>query len=150
MRGWRCVAFNVGTFTAPPPVRTATLGGAGSGWVSSLAVLPDGRLAAGHGGSGDAIREWDVKRRALDAVITGHTVSVWALAALSDGRLLSGSYDHTLKVWGEAPLSVRGGAGSDVCAATLQGHTHWVAAVAVLPDRRVVSGSADGTLRVWQ
>ena len=70
--------------------------------------------------------------------------------ALPDGRLLSSSCDRSRKVWGEAPLSVRGGAGSNVCAATLQGHTGWVTALAVLPDRRVVSGSADGTLRVWQ
>ena len=53
-------------------------------------------------------------------------------------------------MWGEAPLSVRGGAGSNVCAATLQGHTSLISALAVLPDRRVVSGSRDGTLRVWQ
>ena len=65
--------------------------------------------------------------------------------------LLSGSANHTLKkVCGEAPLSVRNGAGSDACAATLQGHTHYVVALAVVPDRRVVSGSCDGTLRVWQ
>ena len=128
----------------------ATLGVAGSDPVFSLAVLPDGRLAAGHVDSSFAIRVWDVKRCALDAVISGHTESVWALAALPDGRLLSGSGDLTLRVWGEAPLSVRGGAGSNVCAATLQGHTSDVWALLVLPDRRVVSGSADGTLRVWQ
>ncbi len=73
-----------------------------------------------------------------------------AIAALPDGQLLSGSLDCTLKVWGEAPLSVRGGAGSNVCAATLQGHADYVMALAVLPDRRIVSGSYDGTLRVWQ
>ena len=113
-------------------------------------MLPDGRLAGGHADPSNVIRVWDVKRRALDVVISGHVNAVWALAALPDGRLLSGSNDRTMKVWGEAPLAVRGGAGFVVCAATLQGHTGYVFALAVLPDRRVVSGSWDGSLRVWQ
>ena len=96
------------------------------------------------------IRVWDVKRRALDVVIRGHTSTVSSLAALPDGRLLSGSGDRTLKVWDERVLSVRGGAAADTCAATLVGHTGWVTALAVLPDRRVVSGSWDGTVRVWR
>ena len=58
-----------------------------------------------------------------------------------DGRLLSGSYDHTLKVWDERALSARGGADSDTCAATLVGHTHLVMALAVLPGRSVASGT---------
>ena len=132
-------------------MRTATLDGAGSGPVWSLAVLPDGRLAAGHGFPSCVIRVWDVKRRALDVTITGHEDTVSALAALPDGRLLGFSEGGALKVWGAAPLSMRDGAGSNVCAATLQGHTSWVCALAVLPDRRVVSGGFwDGTLRVWQ
>jgi WD40 repeat protein len=133
-------------------VRTATLGGRAGFWhVLSLAVLLDGRLAAGYGlGGPNVVRVWDVPRRAVDAVIRGHTSDVSALAALADGRLLSGSFDHTLKMWDERALSVRGGADTDTCAATLEGHTSYVSALAVLPDRRVASGSLDGTVRVWQ
>ena len=86
----------------------------------------------------------------VDAVIRGHTGCVYALAALVDGRLLSGSYDRTLKVWDERALSVRGGADTDTCAATLVGHTRAMLALTVLPDRRVASGGWDGTVRVWQ
>ena len=133
-------------------VRTATLGdGAGFGYVWSLAVLLDGRLAAGYGMTGpNVVRVWDVPRRAVDAVIHGHTGAVTALATLVDNRLLSGSDDRTLKVWDERALSVRGGADTDTCAATLVGHTSLVLALAVLPDRCVASGSWDGTVRVWQ
>ena len=134
-------------------VRTATLGGgAGFGGVCSLAVLPDGRLAAGHSWPSHVIRVWGVKRRALDVAISGHTSAVFALAALPDGRLLSGSADRTIKVWDGRVLSVRGGAGANTCAATLQGHTSYVMALAVLPDGRMASGGfgADGTVRVWQ
>ena len=73
-----------------------------------------------------------------------------ALAVLPDGRLLSGSYDLTLKVWDERVLSVCGGAGANTCAATLQGHTSFVMALAVLPDGRAVSGGWDGTVRAWR
>ena len=131
-------------------MRTATLGGgAGFGHAWSLALLSDGRLAAGYLEPA-VIRVWDVKRRACDVVISGHIGLVRSLAALPDGRLLSGSYDRTFKVWDERVLSVRGGAAADTCAATLVGHTAEVMALAVLPDRRVVSGSHDGTVRVWQ
>ena len=131
-------------------VHTATLGGIGSGAVCSLAVLPDGRLAAGHGGGGPClIRVWDVQRAAPDAVISGHTSWVRALAVLPDGSLLSGSSDRTLKVWGEAALGVGVGAASDACAATLRAHTDQVLALTALPDGRVASGALDGLVCVW-
>ena len=53
-------------------------------------------------------------------------------------------------MWDERALSVRGGVGTDACAATLVGHTRLVVALAVLPDRRVASGDLDGTVRVLQ
>ena len=124
-------------------------GGAGFGRVWSLAMLPDGRLAAGYG-LPNVVRIWDLQRRAVDVVIRGHTNWVRALVSLPDGRLLSGSFDRTLKVWDERALSVRSGADCDTCATTLAGHTFWVSALAVLPDRSVVSGSCDGTVRVWR
>ena len=56
-------------------------------------------------------------------------------------RVISGSEDHTLRVWdlakGETTMM-------------LKGHTSAVNAVAVTPDGHyVVSGSFDHTLRVW-
>ena len=132
-------------------MRTATLGGgAGIGDVRSLAMLPDGRLAAGHYGGGPfPIRVWDVQRCALDVVISGHAHPVGAIVALPDGWLLSSSHDSTLKVWDERVLSVRGSAGADTCAATIAG-AGYVMALAVLPDGRVVSGGVGGFLRTWQ
>ena len=58
-----------------------------------------------------------------------------------DGRIVSGSWDKTLKVWNVA---------AGRCLATLEGHSKGVMCVAVLPDgRRVVSGSADMTLKLF-
>ena len=74
--------------------------------------------------------------------LTGHTQAVTAVAIHPDGRrLVSASYDHTLKVW-EVET------GTEL--ATLTGHTQAVTAVAVHPDGRLlVSASYDHTLKVW-
>ena len=61
------------------------------------------------------------------------------MAALGDGRVVSGSRDGTVRVW-------------DLDAGTsrvLEGHQSYVTAVAALGDGRVVSGSRDRTVRVW-
>ncbi len=59
-----------------------------------------------------------------------------------DGRrLVSGSHDHTLKLWD---------AKTGACEATLQGHHGWVSGCAFSPDARfIISGSWDQTLKVW-
>ena len=73
---------------------------------------------------------------------TGHTSYVSACAWSPDGqRLLSGSWDNTLKVWdaatGEALL-------------TLTGHTSVVNTCTWSPDgQRLLSGSFDNTLKLW-
>jgi len=67
---------------------------------------------------------------------------VMAVAVDAQGRrAVSGSYDHTVRVWDLE---------TGRCTATLGGHTNFVNAVAVdEAGRRVVSGSHDRTVRVW-
>jgi WD40 repeat protein len=78
----------------------------------------------------------------LIRVLEGHTSDAHAAAVTPDGRhVVSGSGDHTLRVWDLATGETK---------MILQGHTGEVYAVAVTPDgRHVVSGSGDHTLRVW-
>jgi WD40 repeat protein len=74
--------------------------------------------------------------------LAGHTQWVWCVAAVPDGRIITGSDDHTVKVW-------RDGA----CVRTIQAHTDLVGAlraVAVLPGgARFVSTALDGTAKLW-
>jgi WD40 repeat protein/serine/threonine protein kinase len=74
--------------------------------------------------------------------LRGHRRPVFSVAFSHDaGRIVSGSWDNTLKVW-----DAHGG--SELM--TLRGHEDRVFAVAFSPDdSRIVSGSVDKTLKVW-
>jgi hypothetical protein len=64
--------------------------------------------------------------------------SVYALAVLPDGKLVSGSGDKTVRVWE-----------NDTCVRVLDGHTSNVMALAAMPDGKLASGSIDRTVRLW-
>lgn len=77
-----------------------------------------------------------------ERTLIGHASSVYGCAVTSDGkRLISASWDKTLKVWDLA-------SGHQLL--TLKGHTAEVTACVLLPDEQhVLSASADMTLRLW-
>ena len=66
------------------------------------------------------------------ARLEGHSHSVAALCLLPDGRLASGAYDNTIRLWDVA-------AGAET--ARLEGHSGWVTALCLLPDGRLASGA---------
>jgi WD40 repeat protein len=68
--------------------------------------------------------------------LAGHSDGVRGVAATHDGRIITGSSDHTVKVWRDG-----------TCVRTIQAHAR---AVAVLPGgARFVSASADNTAKLW-
>jgi WD40 repeat protein len=103
-----------------------------------LAVLPDGRIASVVPYSG-TIYLWDPS--SLETrVFEGHSGPVTVLAALSDGRLVSGAEDTTLRIWNPAnPSDCR----------ILQGHSRAVTALAALRSGQIVAASDDHTVRLW-
>jgi WD40 repeat protein len=62
------------------------------------------------------------------------------LVTLPDGRLATGSIDHTIRLWDSA---------SGACERVFEGHQGSVGALAVLGDGRLASGSGDNTIRLW-
>ncbi len=74
--------------------------------------------------------------------LEGHAEGILCMAVLPDGRLVTGAWDNTLKVWDLNQTN-------EPCTHMLEGHTDGILCVAVLPDGRLVSGSRDGTLKVW-
>ena len=73
-------------------------------------------------------------------VLEGHTNIVRALAVGLDGKMYSGSYDKTIRVWSHVD-------GAHL--RTLEGHTDNVRALTVGLDGNLYSGSWDRTIRVW-
>jgi NB-ARC domain/WD domain, G-beta repeat len=72
----------------------------------------------------------------------GHTGPILAIALSADGRrAVSGSLDHTLRVWD---------LDGDTAPRILEGHRGPVTSVAITADgKSAVSGSYDNSLRVW-
>lgn len=77
-----------------------------------------------------------------ERTLSGHASSVYGCAVTHDGRrLLSASWDKTLKVWDLQ-------SGHQLM--TLKGHLAEVTACVILPDdARALSASADNTLKLW-
>ena len=74
--------------------------------------------------------------------LVGHSAGVFCVLELENGRLMSGSLDHTVKVW-DIP--------SGCCLTTLD-HASGILYLAPLhgsSSQRIVSGCKDGTLRIW-
>ena len=108
--------------------------------VYSITFSPDGNvLVSGSGGEYDkTIRYWDVKTGEQIAVIGGgHSAPISTLAFSLDGEILaSGSWDETIRLWGEQLL-------------VLNGHTAQVKEITFSPDNLLVSGSGDFSIRFW-
>ena len=98
-------------------------------------------------GTNPELRGWEwhyVHRLCHGALLTlkGHTSSVSSASFSADGtRIVTGSYDHTAKVWDAKTGAER---------LTLKGHTSVVGSASFSTDgTRIVTGSEDKTAKVW-
>ena len=76
-------------------------------------------------------------------MLAGHRDRVTALVALPGGRLASGSWDRTIRLW-----TVQRGAGSRP-AMVLGPHIGLLTSLVALPDGHLASGD-DLLVRLWQ
>ena len=116
--------------------------------VVSLAVVGGGgctgaqRQQLASGSSDLSLRVWDVDAGTCTAVLRGHTQSVWCLADLGGGRLLSGSLDKSLRVWNPA---------TGACVAMVpnaHGESSILSACALLDGP--ATGSGSGSVQRWK
>jgi WD40 repeat protein len=118
-----------------------------SGWVTTLAATPDGRVAV-SGSSNGRLRAWDPGTGAALDHYLGHAGDwVHAVSIAADSRRVVSAQRNNLKLWRLAPKTVPWD--YPYYEAELQGHDGDVSDVAITPDGRAVSGSRDGTIRVW-
>lgn len=79
----------------------------------------------------------------LPGVLQGHDGYVFAVHALANGAIASGSRDRTIRIW------ERDATGRHRCTRAMRGHDASVLAIAALRDGAIVSGSRDRTVRAW-
>lgn len=108
-----------------------------------LAIDPEGHFfICQYGRDGATLAVCDLASGTVQRILKGHQGDINAIDFLADGRLISGSDDHTLRVWNLE---------SGTCLQTLSGeHTDKVkAVVAVAKPDRAVSAGADGRIVRW-
>ena len=111
-------------------------------YITSLAALPDGKLASGS--YDNTVRVWDPTLGVHAHMIAGDDRSVYIVALVAlPGRdaVASGSCEKT--------VCVQEASGDGDCLATLEGHRSKVTTLAVMPGGLLASGSWDTTVRVW-
>lgn len=108
--------------------------------IQCLAVLDKDQLVSCSDGlSGHLIRIWNIKSDKCK-ILEGHSEPVKCITVLPDGRIVSGSWDKTIKIWDP---------NSGKCTKTLKGHSEGIYSLVVLDNDKLVSASDDHTIRIW-
>lgn len=107
--------------------------------VRALVELPDRRLAAAH--DNGFIRIWDLDSGKIVGDRDLRVENLWALAALSDGRLAAGACHQPIRTLDPTTLHSAGDF-EDIDAG-------FIVDLALLPDQRMASTSSDDVVRIW-
>ena len=85
------------------------------------------------------IRVLNIESAEVLRAIEAHRGPVSSLCSLSNGRLVSGGWDHTIRIWHEDSFG---------CVRVLRGHSGWITSI-VNWKGSVASSSTDRTVRLW-
>ena len=113
--------------------------------IYSLIEIEDKRIASGGDGN-ISISSYDVNKKTWKRDIheeNAHNGSVRSLCSLSGKRLLSGSYDHSIKVWTVSDVELKQ-------IKEIQEHTNTVYKVIPLSQERFASCSSDSAVKIWK
>ena len=89
-----------------------------------------------------ALNIWDVIEKKVNFRFQGHKSAIWSLIETSNGYLISGSSDKTLKIWDILNRKEK-------CISTLKGHKGTVFCIGEIDNDKIISGSEDSTLKIW-
>mmetsp|Transcript_26234 Transcript_26234/g.37540 ORF Transcript_26234/g.37540 Transcript_26234/m.37540 type:complete len:204 (-) Transcript_26234:224-835(-) len=98
-----------------------------------------GELMFASGGVDMKVKIWKMDGSSYK-VLTGHADHVYSLVYLHDGRLASGSRDHSAKIWDLDNFS---------CLRTLSGHGSDIFCMVQLEDGQLLTGSGDKSIKFW-
>ncbi|CAO3693350.1 unnamed protein product [Rhizopus stolonifer] len=115
-------------------------------YIRSVSFSPDGKCLA-TGAEDKQIRIWDIAKKRIRGILSGHEQDIYSLEFSRDGRVLvSGSGDRTARIWDWQntrclhELRINDADQQDL----------GVTSVATSPDSRLVAaGSLDKVVRVW-
>ncbi|KAG6899060.1 hypothetical protein C0993_001277 [Termitomyces sp. T159_Od127] len=125
-----------------------TAGKSGDLYIRSVRFSPDGKLLA-TGAEDRQIRIWDIAKKRIRTVFSGHTQEIYSLDFSLDGRfIISGSGDKTARVWDmhdEEASKVLTINDTDSL-----NNDAGVTSVAISPNGQLVAaGSLDTIVRIW-
>ena len=113
-------------------------------YVSSVVELSDSRIATGDYGGKIGLYSIDYEKDQwkINTELKGHNGYISSLCEINGNKLISGSFDKTIKVWkiNNNTLTLMN---------TLDGHNDSVYQVISLANNIIASGSNDYTVRIW-
>ena len=107
--------------------------------IGSIKIISNEIMVCGRS---KAIEIYDLNSGDLVKSLYGHLDSVQCVDVLSDGRIVSASWDKSIKIW-----NLKSGKCLHTIKDTVQ--TGSVLCMLVLPDDTLVTGSGDKTIKVW-
>jgi WD40 repeat protein len=110
--------------------------------VTALLQLTNNQDQLVFGNSKGTIKIWDIKNNKELQNLDGHLKYIASLAQLKNGKLISGSWDHTIKVWNT---------GTGTCLKTIENKSYYANLYigSVIAYENTIVSASDKYLKIW-